>query len=977
MTAFGAFLIAVLYLLGLLAFVAVVDRRPAWRDQATRPLFFALALGVYASAWSLFGSVGFVHRTGFGFLAIHVGAALSCFAIPLLWAPLSRVIRRYRLAHVADFLSFRFQSQLVGTVVTMVLVFAVLPYIALQLRAITDAAQELTRAPASGQFVSFAYAFLLGTFATVLGLRFSSPRDSRKTLLLLLALESVVKLVALLVVAVAAYRVAFGGELDLAAWLERQPGELERMYRPLTAPPFAAWVGVSFVAMFLLPRQFHVAFVERPNDEAWRAARWMTPLYLLVINLPVPLLYWAGRRLVGDAAPPDLYVVAVASEIGLGPVAFVAGVAAGCGMVLVSTHALASMVMLHVVVPIRRWMQLAASEPRLLQLRRIVIFAVVFAGFALHLILPRQRSLVDIGLMSFGAVLQLAPGTIGGWLWPRASRGGFLAGLAGGVFAWLLLEALPQLGYLEPLTPSLGQLGWTPSDLRSASTWISIVVNGALFVGVSLIVSPGREEEAAATALGEGRTAEVRTPATVGELVSRVTPILGESGAEEEVHRALESLALDAEERRPLYLRELTREVERGLSELVGPLTARILLGAGSPSHETSRAIVEELKVLERQRPGPSGVDVRQYLGGVLNDLPVGVCTLDEAGELVVWNDAIATMTNLAREQVQGARIDDLPPPWPTIFASALALSAGQVVERAAPGERILRLQVQTFMPRVKAQMVVVEDLTERRSLRAQATHQDRLASIGRLAAAVAHEVRNPLTGVLMVAHSLRREHEGQELGERLDLIHREASRIEEIVKTLLSFGRSGETSAPLHREDVAVRTMIDDAVSLVSLGRRQQTLQWCLEIEAGHTVHADRNRIIQVLVNLLANAADASPDGGTIRISSESDGDELLRITVADQGPGVAEEVRGRLFEPFFTTKEAGEGTGLGLAVARRIARDHGGDLHWVDAEGGARFALSLPTRADRLIGGGRHGGRFPRFLPRRLNAPDQGRHR
>ncbi|MCA9553440.1 MAG: HAMP domain-containing protein [Myxococcales bacterium] len=237
----------------------------------------------------------------------------------------------------------------------------------------------------------------------------------------------------------------------------------------------------------------------------------------------------------------------------------------------------------------------------------------------------------------------------------------------------------------------------------------------------------------------------------------------------------------------------------------------------------------------------------------------------------------------------------------------------------------------------------------------ARLVESERLASIGQLAAGVAHEVGNPLTGILMVASNLRRERLDADVSERLGMLIDQANRIQDIVRNLVDFSRADGGAAETGREArdaVTVREVVNEAVALLELGRRTREVRCDVEIDAAICVRGDRQRLIQVFLNLLANACDASRAGQAVEVRASEGALGWVRVDVIDHGVGVTEAQRARLFDPFFTTKPVGEGTGLGLAVVFSIVRSHGGRVEVDDTPGGGCtmqvFLLAQPEDAS-----------------------------
>jgi len=944
------------YLLVLILVASAAERSPRIARIGRHPAALGLALGVYASSWTFYGAVGYAGREGFGFLAINFGAALSCLAVPVLWGPLASLARRHRLASTADLFAFRFQSQRVGAAVTLFMVLGLLPYLSLQLRAIGDAAAHLA-SPDPPPWLATIYAVGISLFAALFGARYADPWGRRPGLLVTLAVESLVKLVALLIVAGFALAEVFGGPSGFADYLDRAPEAVAHLFAPVRDGPWAAMLLLAFAGAFLLPRQFHVAFVEHPDPRALRRSMWIFPLLLLLLNLPVPLLYLAGSLSAPPGTPPDMYVLSAAHAPLAQLAAFIGGISAASAMLLVASIALSGMVVNNLIIPVGR--RHVLPDVRVRRIRRLVIGALILAAFGFNLLTPRGGLLVDLGLVSFAAVVQLLPGTLATLFWPRATRRGAVLGLIGGVAVWAIFLALPLIAPAHAPERFLRELG-VDGDPRGVTVFLSLGVNFFFLIAGSLSAPSRPAERAAALACVAGDHAAVSpVPASVDELQTRLAAALGDDDARRVVERALDDLALAKTETRPLELRELASRVRRNMSERVGPLAARLLVGAPSAedAREEAAALAAELRTLDSRptpglSPGPrDGAGhtlelVRRFLASVVEDLPIALCVTSVEGEILLWNRRLASLVGLAGPSAVGRHLEDLPAPWHAVLAEPTP-GLERMVEA---GERRLVLQVGRAElggagATAGAQVVIVEDLSEQHMLRAQAAHQDRLASIGRLAAGVAHEILNPLTGILMVTSSLQEETDAPDVPERLELIVHEARRIEGIVRSLLQYSRAGGAgNTPIQLERQPLRPLAEEAVRLVRLGRRARQLTWVVTVPHTLEANVDAGRFVQVLVNLLSNARDASPDTGTIALRGHDDPSGAVTLEVHDDGPGIPEALHARIFEPFFTTKGPGEGTGLGLSLAHHIVEAHHGTLRYLRAPGGpTRFVVTL----------------------------------
>src|SRR5512133_2578380 len=511
------------YVALLVAVAAWAERREAaGRSVAANRVVYSLSLGVFATTWSFYGSVGFAARNGLLFLTVYLGPTL-CAA---LWWWVLRKLVRIKAVHgvtsLADLLALRFgKSNAVALVATLVLVVGLVPYIAVQLKTMIvtlvlvagDGARLAY--PASGARIGVPLVAFMLLFTIVFGLRRVRPTERHPGLVVALAVECVVKLVAFLAAGAFVVFGLFDGPADVfrAARLPGipQPGLLGNH----GVGTWLAHLLVSGTAVLLLPRQFHVAVVENSDEDHIRTAQWLFPAYLLLLNVFVLPLALGALALRGAPEHADTFVLTLAMDAG-GPVlpwlVFLGGFSAGTGMVIVETTALATMISNHVVVPAATLPPLAFLRRRVLLARWAAALLVLLAAFAFERAFGADNDLASLGLISFVAVLQLGPALLGGVFWRGASRAGALAGLLAGFAVWvytLVVPVLARTGWLpaslltegpfglESLVPE-GLFDVHADPVTHAVVW-TLIANVSAFV-IGSLVSPPRAREAARVA---------------------------------------------------------------------------------------------------------------------------------------------------------------------------------------------------------------------------------------------------------------------------------------------------------------------------------------------------------------------------------------------------------------------------------------------------------------------------------------------
>nr|AAY32961.1 putative sensory box histidine kinase [Sorangium cellulosum] len=991
----GVLLFATVAWLGVLAAIALAAqraRRP--RALARSPLVLALSLGVYASSWTYYGGVGFAQRHGLVFLAVYLGPTLACMATPLLWARVLRITREQRLSSLTDLLAFRFQSPAAGALVAAFALVASLPYVAQQFRATVQSVRVLS-GPGHEEAVGAVFCALLALFTAFFGARPSAEQGREDGLAAAVAFESAAKLAVLAAVGLAAVLGAFGGLGGLAGWLGEHAAEVEALGRHVREDSgWTSMLVISFAAAFLLPRQWHMAFASGAGDRALATAAWAFPLFLLALNLPVLPVLWAGTRL-APAEPADSYVLLVPQLLGqrwLALAAFIGGISAASAMAMVTAVALANDSATHLLLPLARRTLRRNVYARVLWLRRVLLAAILVGGWLFHRAQPHHGLLVESGIVSFVAFAQFLPGLLAALFWERATRAGFMAGLLAGIATWTatcLAPLLPGVPGIDPAWLALlrggagAPAGAAPIDPWSLPTFVSLAVNGATLGIVSLLRPPAREEREAArlcTRREIGPSVERATVASsVAALEDRLARLLGREAAAIEVTRARIELDISRDETRPTELHALQERLHRNLSPLVGPVLARTAAEAEASapvaSGGASGALTEELRWLERRLArgetrlvgAARELDLlRRWLRSVLAQLPLGVCAVGSDGAISLVNRRLEALVGAEERDLVGAPLDRLPAPFAELFArAARAASAGEAgagaeeIEVLVAGRaRLLRVHRAALDPldaRAASGGVVllVEDRTEQRALEAQLAHRDRLAQIGRLAAGVAHEVGNPLTGIACLAQNLRAEADSDEIRARAGLILGETARIEAILRSLLDHSRTGAVPSPgeiprARVGRVSLAEVVAEADRLIRLDRTAPHVRVEQHCPESLVVIGDRRELVQVFVNLLANARDASEPGATVAVRGWIEAGQIV-VEVEDHGSGIPEELLSAVLEPFVTTKRDPSGTGLGLPLSRSIIEDHGGALALRSAVGqGTTVIVRLPLAGE-----------------------------
>jgi Na+/proline symporter/signal transduction histidine kinase len=969
------FLIGISYLLILFGIAHVADRGWIPERVIRHPLTYVLSLGVFASAWAIYGVVGLAHEYGYGFLSYYLGIAGTFIFAPLLLLPILRITRGYLHSSLADVLTFRYRTQWAGSLITIFMVLAVWPLLALQIQAVTESLHILTThsdtlfdRETRHNDLAFIFCLVICLFTISFGSKHLTAHERHNGLVAVIAFESVVKLLAMLAVGFVAVYQVFDGFDGMDQWLNDNQQIVSLLNYPMREDSSRAMLLIFFSSAVAMPHLFHMIFAENPNTKALQTASWGVPLFLFLMSLPVLPILWAGFKL-ETAIPPEYFTLAIGMELespALAILVYIGGLSAASGAVIVTTLALASMCLKHLILPIYRPSTDRDIYRWLLWIRRILIVCIILTGYGFYRFIAGREALSSLGLAAFIATLQFFPGALAAIYWQGANRKGFIAGLITGFTVWFITLLLPIITTFDP--EFIGKLYFNLAyeDLWSAVTIASIGLNLLVFAIVSLLTNTSEEEKIAAEICATDdlsrptrRLLSVQNPEQMKEQLANA---LGTRTAQREVDRALHEMQMPANENRPFALRRLRYRLEANLSGLLGPSVAndmvnRLLPYEGSTNNSGNEDINLIEVQLENYKAHLTGLaadldNLRRYHRQTLQDLPVGVCSLGQDGEILMWNNAIAQFTDISTLDVIGSNLSRLPAPWGQLLNDFLDLPQPHLYKQHFKFENssywfnLHKTTVDSEGEPIDGRVIVLEDTTGVQLLEDELLHSERLASIGRLAAGVAHEIGNPVTGIACLAQNLRYDTDNPESLETGREILVQTERVSKIVQTLVNFAHAGRESAKHELSPVHLHACAEEAIHLLYLNKEAKHASFENRCSKDHYAIGDTQRLLQVFVNLLSNARDASPENSPIIIDSEVHNKQAY-ISVTDQGSGISKRDQEQIFEPFFTTKEAGEGTGLGLSLVYSIIEDLNGIINVEspvdETNNGTRFTIRL----------------------------------
>ena len=716
---------------------------------------------------------------------------------------------------------------------------------------------------------------------------------------------------------------------------------------------------------------FYVTFNENSGQKALSFASWGLPLYFLLLSLPVLPILWAGLQS-GSSVPVEYFPVVIGDAYQaplFSLLAYLGGLSAASALIIVITLALSNMCLNHLILPISQPKASQNIYRWLLWKRRILITIIIWAGFLFHYLPSEQISLQVIGITAFAACLQFMPGIIAILYWPIANKKGFISGLTTGICIWFFFLMLPLFAETDPLF--LTSINWSEIAI------LSLICNCLVFVTVSIKSSSTDAERSSADICTLDTIKRRKRSGLVAksprDFIRSLSKPLGEKMASREVDRARLDLDIGENDRRPYAMQQLRGKLEANLSGLLGPSIARKIIDGYLPYSIVSQHGSSDLNVIENRieayQKNLSGMaadlnNLRRYHRQILLDLPLGVCSLNTDNEIVMWNRSLEDFTQINSTNVTGSQLIDLPEPWLTLFINFVGDDSNHSYKYAFElnGHKKTVNLHKAFIEKTsdldsshEGVIVLIEDITETEVLEAGLTHSERLASIGRLAAGVAHEIGNPITGIACLAQTIRDEYDNPELLSLATQIVEQTDRTSKILQSLVNFAHAGTNANQYKNEVVLICDCMSQAETLISLDMKSKELDLDISCDPEARIYGDSQRLLQVLINLINNARDASQANGKVSLQAGVKG-TMVEITVTDGGIGIPDAIKDRVFDPFFTTKEAGEGTGLGLSLVFSIVEDLGGDIDIISPAsksiGGTQVKIRFPCyRRDSKI--------------------------
>ncbi|WP_055436788.1 sensor histidine kinase [Lacinutrix algicola] len=892
-----ALIIIIVIYLAVLFYIAFLGEKKRQSKWVNNPYVYTLSLAVYCSAWTYYGSVGIAANSGINFLTIYLGPVIAAPLWIVVLRKIIRISKQHKISSIADFISLRYgNNRFLGALVTLICLFGTLPYISLQLKAVSETFEIMSD---DTSYVSttviddstFYVALLLAIFATFFGTQNTDASEKHKGIIATVAFESVLKLVFFLAIGIYVTFYLFDGTTDIYNQISNTENfkELTTLSGVEDGFNWFFLIGLSFMAIFLLPRQFQVSVLENNREKHLKKAIWLFPLYLLLFNLFVIFIAWAGKLTFGSTQNAEYYSLLLPLENGnsfLATLVFLGGFSAVISMVIVSTLALSTMVSNNLIIPYGFLDKFIKNQPErnskyIKNIRRISIFTIIITAYFFYVIFSKELSLYSIGLISFVIISQLAPSFFIGLYWNRGSSKAAIIGILIGFFIAIYTLVLPFTLQAYTGTDDFTQYGlFGISALKPyalfgvdflsppahAFFW-SMTFNIMSYLVFSLMSKGNyRERNYAEMFVDNQNFTKLQDSAFVWKGEAYVTDIknvlirfLGEKKATRALRIFFTKYKLPQDTQ--LADARLINFSETLLTGSIGSASAKILIA--SVVKEEQISLVEVLKILE------------------------------ESKENIISNKVLLDKSNEL-----------------SLLSSKLKDANEELISKDKQKDEFLDT--------------------------------------------VAHELKTPITGIRAATELLMDEDDDmpKEIkAQFLKNILQDSDRLGRLIHNILDFEKleTGRLHLDMQYQDIQ-KTIAKAIGSIYQIAVKKEVKIVNKNVHSFKTNY-DEDRILQVFTNLLSNAIKFCPSKtGVIQVDYKL-GNELLEISVTDNGKGIPEEDHDYIFDKFYQSKHQNtikpQGSGLGLAITKQIVEKHNGKI-WAkkDVKKGATLVFTIPFK-------------------------------
>lgn len=884
--------------LGLLFLIAHWGERKGNSKWTNNPYIYTLSLAVYCSAWTYYGSVGVAANSGLNYLPVYIGPIIIIPAWIVILKKIIRISKVNKISSIADFISLRYgNSRFLGALVTLISIFGILPYIALQLKAIAETFHVVSKTSQNSNIFNDTTTYVaiaLALFASYYGTRYVDASERRKGIVTAVAIESVLKLFFFLLLGIYVTFFVFDGFDDVYA----KANLLENFKERNTIggiPQAINWFFLcilSLFAMFLLPRQFQMGVVENNREKHLMTAIWLFPLYLLMFNIFVYPIAWGGNILFdGKTVNPDTFSLLIPqffNNQAVTVMVFLGGFSAAISMIVVSSIGLSTMLSNNLLIPYGFLGRLQsdsqeANTNKIVKIRKVGIFLLIILSYFIYRYFVLEYNLFSIGLVSFVIIAQLAPSFFGAIFWRRGSRNGAVAGIITGFIICLYTLLIPYMIGIADLDNHFvtnGPFGITllkPLQLfgidyldpvPQALFW-SILFNTIIYLAVSVSFKGNyRERNYAEMFVDIEKYISMHENAFIWKgtaYTSDIRKVLKRFLGDERTARALNifNKKYHIDKDQELADARLVKFAENLLTGHIGTASAKILIAS----------VVKEEKV----------------------PLPEVLKILEESKENIIINKKL---TETSRELNE--------------ITAQLKIANQELISKDKQKDEFLDT--------------------------------------------ISHELRTPITAIRAATEIL---HDDDEIPvemkkQFLQNIISESDRLNRLISKILDLEKFDAGKQKIDILENNIYQTVSE--TLIQLNQLIENNKIRVEINSEKNIvkaFYDEDRITQVLHNLLSNAIKFCPENDGIITIIINETDNEITVAVEDNGKGIDENDFEEIFEKFYQSHHQNirkpVGSGLGLAICKKIIEHHHGKI-WAEniPNSGARITFMIPKNSN-----------------------------
>ena len=911
---------------------------------------YSLSLAVFCTSWTYYGNIGQASSQGIHHISLYLGSTITfVFFTPIL-KKMVRIKLAYHSTSIADFISTRYNnSQLLAAIITILCLVGITPYISIQLKSIITTFHFLVRTSADKQSHFFSQldiivVLLMIMFTIVFGVRRLDPTERHPGMMVALASESLLKIIAFLGAGLLICFVLFNGFDDIIN-IVSQKGILDERFDVFSQPSeISSWLTsmvLGAIGIIALPRQFHVGIVECSDEKVLDRARWMFPLYLFVINLMVIPIAMVGVILLPIDSQADLMLLEIPvlhGNTGVAAMVFIGGFAASTGMIMVSAMTLSTMATNHIVLPVIEYIpRIQFLRRYLLYTRWVVVGLILFLSLFYYRVIGDSELIVKIGLISFVAIAQLMPSLIGGLLWKKGNLYGALTGLIGGTIIWFYTSMLPSVirsGWLETnlLSEGLFSQSWLkPEELLGLqissaighSLFWSLFVNICLYILVSEWHKITDKEVISHThkfmTVGEGGvntklSSKNVIPNIILEkklklLVQLLIRYIPQDKAFDKIALCCQQCHLSKEQSIDvIQLSQLKTQVTNVLAGIIGMAAA-------------NRA-VQTIELFNR--------DEQELLSASYSEILAK--SQMSPDELIAKVDFYQEKQNLLQNHA------DLQENTILQLKSEKKQTYEAKKELKELNEDLEQRVTQRTQELTTANNELISALDELKRTELKLVEADKMASLGGLVAGVAHEINTPVGVVLTAITSLQAKYlqfkqlydeqkisknDMQHFLENVDEIGNISLRnIKRAVALVESFKQVAVDQTSEERRLFNMSEYIQHILLSLKSKIKKTSITVTVDCQKDLVINSYPGAISQILSNFIINSilhAFEEGQSGNIVISAHRiEGN--LHLDYSDDGKGLSKDERANIFEPFYTTKRGAGGSGLGAHIAYNL---------------------------------------------------------